>query len=71
MFNLKGGDSDFNDDWFANIGDTIVGSMVFNVFFPVVMEVLYFSIRSLKRILDSVGKEIDDVKYQTKCVSIQ
>lgn len=71
MFNFKGADSDFNVDWFSNIGDTIVGSMVFNTYFPVAMEVLYFGIRTIKRVLDKQGKEIDGTVYLTKCVSIQ
>jgi hypothetical protein len=71
MFNFKGADSDFNNDWFANIGDTIVGSMVFNVYFPVCMEILYFGIRSIKRIRDRASPPtINGITYKTKCVSI-
>lgn len=68
MFNLYGSDSDFNLNWFSNIGDTIVGSMVFNSYFPIGMEFLYWGIRSLKRALDRNGAPDG---YQTKCVSIQ
>jgi len=55
MFNLFGADSDFNSNWFSNIGDTIVGSMIFNSYFPVAMEFLWWAIRSLKRFLDKNG----------------
>lgn len=67
MFNLKGADSDFNVDWFASIGDTIVGSMVFNVYFPVAMEFINWFVRGLKRFLDQRGTAEG---YETKCVSI-
>lgn len=55
LFNLKGDSSDFDQDWFVNIGDTIVGSMVFNVIFPVFMEIGWFCYRSTFRILDGLN----------------
>ena len=57
MLGLSGPISDFNVDWFTNIGDTIVGSLKFNMFFPVIMEGGWFSIRWLKRILDKTSDE--------------
>ena len=55
LLGLKGAITDFNVNWFTNIGDTIVGSLKFNIFFPVVMEVGWFSLRLLKRILDKTS----------------
>lgn len=52
MLGLKGDSTDFDQNWFTNIGDTIQGAMAFGIYFPVCMEVLWFSVRSLKRILD-------------------
>jgi hypothetical protein len=54
---LKGPIADFNMNWFTNIGDTIVGSLKFNIVYPVVMEVGWFSKRLLFRILDTMGTE--------------
>jgi len=31
---LTGTDPDFNQRWFITVGDTIVGSMMFNIYFP-------------------------------------
>jgi hypothetical protein len=35
---FNGNDSDFNAQWFNSQGETIVGSMVFNTWFPFMME---------------------------------
>lgn len=73
MFKLTGPDSDFNEDWFSSIGDTILGSMILNIYLPVAMEFVWYSIRSLKRFLDKSKAPVneDGVKAETKCVSIQ
>ena len=54
---FKGNDSDFNQSWFTSMGDTIVGSMVFNVWFPVVMEFCNYGMRLGFRILDWFGRK--------------
>jgi len=54
-FGLNGDSSDFNQNWFTNIGDTIVGSLVFNILFPIVMEFGWFSMRLAKRLMDRTG----------------
>jgi hypothetical protein len=59
MLNLKGDSSDFSQNWFIDIGDTICGSMVFNVLFPIMMEFGWFSMRLAKRIMDGLGTDDD------------
>ena len=54
-FGFKGPESDFSQNWFTNIGDTIVGSMKFNIYFPIGMEIMWFSMRFMKRFLDRMG----------------
>jgi hypothetical protein len=49
---FTGSDSDFNQNWFTTMGDTIVGSMRFNVWFPIVMEIINWMMRSAFRLLD-------------------
>lgn len=68
--------SDFNQSWFDTFGDTIVGAMRFNCWYPVASEIMWFSIRLAKRLWDQVflekdpgGDETKDQK--TKCVTIQ
>jgi len=64
MFN--GSDSDFNQNWFNSIGDTVVQAMVFNIWFPIAMEIGYFGMRTAFRLKDSIGSE-----EGTKCKTIQ
>ena len=47
-----GYDTDFNQDWFATFGDTIIGAMMFNVWYPFVGEAMWGSIRWLTRVND-------------------
>jgi len=65
--NMAGGDSDFNAQWFTNIGATIVGAMKINIVMPIGLEFVYFGIRTLKRILDKTGAG----ESGTKCTTIQ
>jgi len=44
--------TDFNQAWFDTFGDTIVGAMMFNVYYPIVNEIIWFGIRSAKRLKD-------------------
>lgn len=41
----KGYDTDFNQNWFQTFGDTIIGAMVFNIWYPFVGEILWATIR--------------------------
>ena len=50
------------------MGDTIVAAMVFNVWFPVVMEFINYGMRSAFRLKDFLGREEG---YNTKTTSIQ
>ena len=65
--NLQGPDSDFNAQWFMNIGATIVGAMKINIVMQCALEFVYFGIRTLKRIKDRVGLSLDQ---KTKCTTI-
>ena len=64
---FDGTDSDFNQNWFSSIGDTIVGSMMFNIYFPIAMEFMWFGIRSALRLKDKIGAG----ESGTKCRTIQ
>ena len=50
------------------MGDTIVAAMVFNVWFPVVMEFINYGMRSGFRLKDYIGREDG---FNTKMSSIQ
>jgi hypothetical protein len=52
---LKGSQDDFNSEWFASMGDTIVGSLVINIFIPIVLEAVWFLKRYLYRLYDKLG----------------
>ena len=54
---FKGNDSDFNQNWFTSMGDTIVGSMKFNIWFPVAMEIGMYMMRTAFRLKDRFGAE--------------
>ena len=49
------------------MGDTIVSAMVFNVWFPVVMEFINYGMRAAFRLKDYFGRE---EPYTTKTSSI-
>jgi len=66
---LNGSSSDFDQDWFVNIGDTIVGSMQFNIVFPVVMECGWFMMRLATRTFDKPVPA--DSEKPTKSITIQ
>ena len=68
-FWLTGGQfSDFNSMWFRSIGNTLVGTMMFNAFFPIIEALLYLSLRILRRVMDR-GCSCD--RYKTKKTSIR
>ena len=54
---FAGSDSDFNRNWFKSIGDTIVQAMVFNIWFPIAMEIMWFAMRTAFRLKDQAGSE--------------
>jgi hypothetical protein len=64
---FDGTDSDFNQSWFSSIGDTIVGSMKFNIYFPIAMEFMWFGMRTAFRLKDKVGAG----ESGTNCKTIQ
>ena len=49
---FDGKQSDFNQNWYKKTGDTIVGSMLFNSFFTVILEGIFFGLRYAKRMWD-------------------
>jgi hypothetical protein len=49
------------------MGDTIVAAMVFNVWFPVVMEFINYGLRQVFILKDYIGRE---EPYTTKTTSI-
>ena len=52
-FFLTGGAfSDFNEAWFKTVGNILVGSMMFNVYYPLIEAVGYWLMRIGYRILD-------------------
>jgi hypothetical protein len=65
---FRGNESDFNADWFTSQGETIVGSMIFNIWFPYMMEVGYKCMRVAFRLKDKLsapkGKETSTTSIQ-------
>lgn len=52
FFSRDQGMPDFNSQWFNEIGTTLVGAMLFNVYWPVVEFFVFFGMRSTFRFLD-------------------
>ena len=68
-FWLTGGEfTDFNSTWFRSIGNTLIGTMWFNAWFPILESLLYYGLRLFFRILDR-GCSCD--RYKTGKTSIQ
>jgi hypothetical protein len=44
--------SDFNSRWFSDIGVTLTGAMLFNVYWPIVEFFVWAFVRQAKRFLD-------------------
>ena len=53
---LNGDLSDFNQEWFTQMGIVICGSMQLNIVMPLVLEIVGAGIRGLKRLLDYVKR---------------
>lgn len=52
-FGLTGGtESDFDKTWFKVIGNTLVGTMIFTMIFPIIEAFGFFGLRLLFRIMD-------------------
>lgn len=67
-FWLTGGQfSDFNSMWFRSIGNTLIGTMWFNAWFPILEALMYLGLRILFRVMDK-GCSCD--RYKTKKTSI-
>jgi hypothetical protein len=49
---FHGAYSDFNSAWFMDIGSTLVGAMMFNVYYPVIEFFMWWGLRVLFRVLD-------------------
>jgi hypothetical protein len=52
IFSREKGIPDFNSQWFNDIGTTLVGAMMFNVYWPVVEFFVFFGMRSTFRLMD-------------------
>lgn len=73
--------TDFNKVWFDTFGDTIIGAMKFNIWFPIANEILWKGIRTAKQLKDYFlaggnyieinGDNEKECDYTTQCTSIQ
>ena len=63
IFNGKIGD--FNTFWFGDIGKTLVGAMMFNVYWPVMEAFVWYGYRLAFRLLDRRFKTCND-EYTNK-----
>ena len=55
--------TDFDQTWYRISGDNIVGSMIFNLYLPVIIECLLFGVRYARRWYDASGQ------YATRSLS--
>lgn len=62
---LQGKKSDFDQNWYSTTGEQIVGSMILNSYFSVVLEMAFMGLRKLKRYYDSSGVG------RTRCTTVQ
>jgi hypothetical protein len=68
-FGLNGGSmSDFNSTWFRQIGNTLIDTMIFTAYFPIIEFLTYYFMRLAFRLLDT---SCTLNKYKTKTKSIQ
>ena len=65
---LTGTYSDFNKIWFKVIGNTLVGTMMFTMVFPIMEVMCYYCLRLFFRFLDS-GPSMSPAK--TRLTSVQ
>jgi len=52
MMSAESGLSDFNSRWFSDIGVTLTGAMLFNVYWPIVEFFIWAFVRQAKRFID-------------------
>lgn len=64
---MTGDISDFNQQWFENMGTVIIGSMQLNIVMPIILETSAACIRGAKRLLDYV-KRGKDTTTSTKTI---
>lgn len=64
---MTGDLSDFNQQWFENMGTVIIGSMQLNIVMPIILETSAACIRGAKRLLDYV-KRGKDTTTSTKTI---
>jgi len=60
-------EGDFDKAWFTMIGNTMVGTMIFVLLWPIIECIVFFALRFLPRFLDH-GFSSDP--YNTKATSI-
>lgn len=52
LFINQGSYPDFNSDFFKTVGSTLIGTLLFNVYFPLLYFLMQWSFRALKRFYD-------------------
>ena len=63
---FQGNLSDFDSDWFNDIGNTLVGAMIFNIYFPVAEFLGFWAMRTTFRFLDrGCGCDVKKTKKTT------
>jgi hypothetical protein len=45
--------TDFTVDWYKDVGGVIVNTMIFNIAWPIIEFIMFFCIRTGKRLYDS------------------
>lgn len=65
----SGTDTDFNQNWFQAFGDTLIGAMIFGIYYPFIGEGIWGGLRILKRIIDTYRGSDNDGK--TACITQQ
>jgi len=67
---LTGGEYyDFNPAWFINIGNILIGTMMFNSWYPILEVILYWGLRVFFRLLDKGCNCFSCNKYNTRATS--
>ena len=51
-FMTEGIYKDFNSNWFLDVGQTVYGVMIFNMFMPVIEFGIFWAIRYIRRLWD-------------------
>jgi hypothetical protein len=64
----KGDNGDFNSNFFKTIGNTLISTMVYNAYYPILDFFIYWGMRLAFRILD---RGCNCNKFKTKTTNIQ